>query len=79
MIQLKPITYEEIEKHLIRIAFFGSISSGKTSIINAILSKFLGIKREVLITKHYENTNIFLEIVSSTENSEFKIVFKREN
>ena len=79
MVESKLINYEEIDQELITLAFFGYVSVGKTSFLNSMLSEFLGIKKEVLIAKYFENTNSFLEIVSSTENSEFKIVFKREN
>ena len=78
MIESKPINYEEIDQQLITIAFFGYVSVGKTLLVNSMLSEFLGIKKEVLIAKHFENTNSFLEIVSMP-NYEFKMALKREN
>ena len=41
MVEPKPKTLENIENSLITLAFFGSISAGKTSVINAILSEIL--------------------------------------
>ena len=38
MVESKPKTLENIEKNLVTLAFFGYISAGKTSFINAILS-----------------------------------------
>ena len=41
MVESKPKTLENIDNNLVTLAFFGSVSAGKTSFINAILSEIL--------------------------------------
>ena len=65
MVESKSKTLENIEKNLVTLAFFGSVSAGKTSFINAILSEILNKNKEILCVKKYENTNWILIIMSS--------------
>ena len=73
MVESKPKTLENIENNLITLAFFGYISAGKTSVINAILSEILNKNKEILCAKPYENTNWILIIMSSKKTDWWKI------
>ena len=73
MVESKPKTLANIEKNLITLAFFGDVSAGKTSFINAILSEILNKNKEIFYVKKRENTNWILIMMSSQKENTYKI------